>query len=399
MLTVSAMIIGGPAISEECTGSGCAVSDDLILTAFHVVEDATKIQVAFGENLIEAKLIDSDESADWAMLRIKGHAPAFVVPDTKGATVLGGKIYTLGYPTADILGQSVKYTDGSISALRGLRGDVRMLQVTVPVQPGNSGGPLFDESGRLVGLISSSIDPEMFLKITGGALPQNVNFALKSSVVPREYFKGVETNFVDVSRNKSATCFIKCNIPKKRLHARAERMGEKDKDSVKDGRRDFKIPSFVGIPFHRPYAPPSYHKKIENDSKGFAWKFVPRVNFLEFDEWKYYMDDEQKYVVTIVGRKDLGECEVNYHDRTVAERDRRLQGERFADMINKFTNKFGVKVSKKANEKVEYNYVATIGKTDGFYQVVNFTLYKEKQYYPHWVVEIQIDITEDTDAL
>src|ERR1039458_2293039 len=81
-------------------------------------------------------------------------------------------------------------TPGAISALAGIHNDIRFLQVTSPVQPGNSGGPLLDDSGNVIGVISSKLDA---LKIAGitGDIPQNVNFAIKSSLLESTEFQSL----------------------------------------------------------------------------------------------------------------------------------------------------------------------------------------------------------------
>ena len=81
---------------------------------------------------------------------------------------------TLGYPIADVMGDEVKFTDGKISSKTGIQGDVTVYQISVPIQPGNSGGPLFDDKGCLVGITSSGLNRDYFKA-------ENVNYAIKSS--------------------------------------------------------------------------------------------------------------------------------------------------------------------------------------------------------------------------
>ncbi len=91
----------------------------------------------------------------------------------------GAEVFTLGYPQIGIQGQEQKATFGRINALSGFQGDFRFIQVDVPVQPGNSGGPLIDSSGQVVGVITSTLNVLATLKISG-SLPQNVNYAIKA---------------------------------------------------------------------------------------------------------------------------------------------------------------------------------------------------------------------------
>jgi TonB family protein len=101
------------------------------------------------------------------------------LPLALGATaVVGERVFTVGYPAPGVLGLEPRFTEGTISSLSGLRGDASFLQVSVPIQPGNSGGALLDERGRVIGVVVSAAAPAAFLKNTG-TLPQNINWAVK----------------------------------------------------------------------------------------------------------------------------------------------------------------------------------------------------------------------------
>jgi S1-C subfamily serine protease len=95
------------------------------------------------------------------------------------SATLGGRISTIGYPLEGILGAGPKYTEGSISALTGLKDDVRYLQISAAIQPGNSGSPLIDEAGDVIGIIVSTLSPAFQYKMTE-TLPENINFAIKA---------------------------------------------------------------------------------------------------------------------------------------------------------------------------------------------------------------------------
>jgi S1-C subfamily serine protease len=92
---------------------------------------------------------------------------------------LGRSVFTIGFPNIGFQGYSPKMTKGEINSLSGLQDDPRHWQISVPVQPGNSGGPLFDEAGNVVGVVLSKLDAIKVAKFTGD-LPQNVNYAVKS---------------------------------------------------------------------------------------------------------------------------------------------------------------------------------------------------------------------------
>ena len=87
-----------------------------------------------------------------------------------------------GFPLRGILASTLNVTTGNISALAGIGDDATEYQITAPVQPGNSGGPLFDESGNVVGVVVGKLNALNLAKWTGD-IPQNVNFAIKSSIV------------------------------------------------------------------------------------------------------------------------------------------------------------------------------------------------------------------------
>jgi S1-C subfamily serine protease len=93
----------------------------------------------------------------------------------------GDGVVAVGFPMHGLLASGVNVTTGVISALAGIGDDTRYLQITAPVQPGNSGGPLLDLSGNVVGVIVGKLDALKFAKVTGD-IPQNVNFAIQASI-------------------------------------------------------------------------------------------------------------------------------------------------------------------------------------------------------------------------
>jgi S1-C subfamily serine protease len=95
-------------------------------------------------------------------------------------------LVSLGYPLSGLLSSDANVSVGNVSALAGLRDDSRYLQISAPVQPGNSGGPLLDASGHLVGIVTAKLDAVRLARFTGD-IPQNVNFALKTEVA-RTFF-------------------------------------------------------------------------------------------------------------------------------------------------------------------------------------------------------------------
>jgi S1-C subfamily serine protease len=161
------------------SGTGFALnSEGYIVTNQHVVNDATSIHVrginGDFEKKYKAKLIVADKKNDLAIIKIdeEGFSSLGTIPYTVAnkSIDVGSSIFCLGYPLRAALGEEVKLTNGIISAKSGFKGDVTSYQVSAPVQPGNSGGPLFDDSGNLIGIINAKfLDAE------------NVTYAIKAS--------------------------------------------------------------------------------------------------------------------------------------------------------------------------------------------------------------------------
>lgn len=173
--------------SRTPRGSGTGViltNDGVILTAAHVIGDATRVKVVLKTGLKEAKILSVDANNDVAILKVKegkeAFTPAPVIPSTK--VKLGQKVFTLGFPNVDVQGTNVKMTEGSISSMGGIQDDPRQWQISVPVQPGNSGGPLFDENGNVVGIVVAKLNAMKIAKYTGD-IPQNINYAVKSAYI------------------------------------------------------------------------------------------------------------------------------------------------------------------------------------------------------------------------
>ncbi len=167
-------------VSGVKTGTGFVVDNSgLVLTAYHVVEGATDIAAQMADGAwVSLSIRAFARSTDLAVLGA-AHALMGALPIAHPNSVgLGDEVFTIGFPVVGLLGDQPKYSNGSISSLAGLQGDNSYLQVSVPVQPGNSGGPLCNERGEVVGVLTSTAAVDYFLGQTG-TLPQNVNWAVK----------------------------------------------------------------------------------------------------------------------------------------------------------------------------------------------------------------------------
>lgn len=196
-------------------GTGFFVSHDgLILTCHHIIREAKAIKVRLGDGHVEeGKFIRGSQSVDLALLKIdfasKNHLPLATDVSTK----LGDRVFTVGYPAVDLLGSDPKFTEGAISSLTGPGNDLAFMQITVPVQPGNSGGPLVNNQGEVVGVITATASVKEFYKSTG-TLPQNVNWAVNASFARGLLDADVPSHALAMSREEAiekarmAVCLI-----------------------------------------------------------------------------------------------------------------------------------------------------------------------------------------------
>jgi uncharacterized protein len=162
------------------SGTGFFVTDNgYLISNYHVVKDAAQVRVVASSGTVLAKVVQVDTANDIALLKVEGNFSA--LPIAVSRTVgLGDTVATIGFPDPGLQGFSPKLAKGEIAALSGAQDDPRYFQISVPVQPGNSGGALVDEHGNIVGIISAKLDESAALAASG-ALPENVNYAVKSS--------------------------------------------------------------------------------------------------------------------------------------------------------------------------------------------------------------------------
>ncbi|MDB6024082.1 MAG: hypothetical protein JWM68_305 [Verrucomicrobiales bacterium] len=186
----------------KATGSGFFVTEDgYLITNHHVVEDASSVKVKMRGNVFTAKVIEIDKDADLALLKVTGKFTPLVLSATDDAK-LGQSAFTIGFPNIELQGLEPKYTDGKISSLAGIRDDPDHYQISVQVQPGNSGGPLLDDSGTVIGIVVARLNDLAMLR-RSGSLPQNVNYAIKVKLL-RKLLAGVaDVNLPKPSTSKS----------------------------------------------------------------------------------------------------------------------------------------------------------------------------------------------------
>jgi S1-C subfamily serine protease len=166
------------------SGSGIIVDrDGDVLTNAHVVTgcEAPRILDAANESHL-AIVVARDTTNDLALLKAKtAHWPTAAVFSDGRDLRAGQNVVVAGYPYGRMLGSDMAVTTGSVMALSGPRGDSRLIETTAPVQPGNSGGPLLDDRGNVIGIVTARLVGDA-VEILAGNAPQNVNFATKATV-------------------------------------------------------------------------------------------------------------------------------------------------------------------------------------------------------------------------
>ena len=162
---------------KNWSGTGFALNDGYIVTNYHVIDGANTITVqgVKGNFSISynATVVGTDRNNDLALLKISdssfsgfGSIPYSISNVT---SEVGEEVFVLGYPLTSTMGDEIKLTTGIISSKTGFQGDVALYQISAPIQPGNSGGPLFDKKGNVIGIVSAK---------HAGA--ENVGYAIKS---------------------------------------------------------------------------------------------------------------------------------------------------------------------------------------------------------------------------
>ena len=161
------------------TGSSFAVSlTGHLLTNRHVVAGCTELSA--GGN--KTKIVAEDPSNDLALLQLDQSLNTIASFREGRGGRIGEKVVVAGFPLRDVLGSGLNVTFGNVSSLTGIGNDSRMLQISAPVNPGNSGGPLIDDYGHIVGIVTSKLNALRTAKVTGD-IPQGANFAIKSSII------------------------------------------------------------------------------------------------------------------------------------------------------------------------------------------------------------------------
>jgi S1-C subfamily serine protease len=147
------------------------------MTSFHVVDGASEIQISFPDGRKgEAEIFRGSSDNDVVLLRTSIPTPAWLPLATASEIAIGTPAFTVGFPSPQVLGSAPKLTEGSVSSLVGVD-ESTMLQISIPIQGGNSGGPVVDHSGHVLGIVESIIDED-----NDGTPMQLTNFARHARV-------------------------------------------------------------------------------------------------------------------------------------------------------------------------------------------------------------------------
>lgn len=170
------------------SGTGFFISPSLVATNYHVVDSGNHISVYFGNTKRMAEVVLRDRQNDLALLKVTPDAdpikaatfnmtPHCFDISSKSRTRAGERVFVLGFPLSGILGSQISVSEGIINSIVGIDNDPRDFQISVPIQPGNSGSPLFNSRGQVIGIVNATLNPQI---LQGqGDVPQNVNFAIK----------------------------------------------------------------------------------------------------------------------------------------------------------------------------------------------------------------------------
>lgn len=192
--------------SSSWSGSGIAIGTKLFATNNHVVEGATNLFVYFPDTQkrYKAETVTVDATNDLAIVKVTdpdfSGFPSIKYGFKKDVEDVGMSVFVLGYPMIDTMGDEVKLTTGVVSSRSGFQGDKSQYQISAPVQPGNSGGPLFNEKGELIGIVSA--------KHTGADnVSYGVKFCYLSDLASRS---GIDVNLDKTTQIASMSLSDKC---------------------------------------------------------------------------------------------------------------------------------------------------------------------------------------------
>jgi S1-C subfamily serine protease len=170
-----------PPRGSSASGSGFAVGKRLLLTNHHVVEDAESIEIAGERMTCKAEPVLLDPRNDIALLQIDRDVEGLASFRDDLDIHLGEDVVVLGFPLQGLLGSGPQVSAGNVSGLCGIANDSSLMQFTAPIASGNSGGPILDAAGLVIGLVCSSLNVDRVRQ--GGGSAENINFGVKAALI------------------------------------------------------------------------------------------------------------------------------------------------------------------------------------------------------------------------
>ncbi len=214
-----------PAKPKSSSGSGFFISKlGHIITNQHVVNKCSRITI--GDRIdkqVPAELLETDKRNDLALLKTTSLKLASaetksliqklsieIVPLATGGLMrgndvkLGEDVLVAGFPYGDIFSKNIKVTKGIVSSTTGIKDDSGQFQLDAAVQPGNSGGPIYDKYGNIVGVVVAQLNKFKMAKAIG-SMPENVNFGIKASTVKQFLNETIPTRWSERNKEISTT--------------------------------------------------------------------------------------------------------------------------------------------------------------------------------------------------
>lgn len=165
----------------QSSGSGVAIARSHILTNAHVVEGARTVLAHVGGRPLPAELVFADTRNDLALLQVREALPGIARFRSQVGLHLGEDVVALGFPLQGLLGTGPQASAGNVAALCGIGNDSSVFQFTAPIASGNSGGPILDMAGHLIGLVCSSLNLDRVRE--RGGVAENINFGIKAALM------------------------------------------------------------------------------------------------------------------------------------------------------------------------------------------------------------------------
>ena len=190
-------------VREIAVGSGFFISDQgHILTNNHVVQGCDYMQVKQADGTQQrAETLFTDTLNDLAVIKVANKPTDIATFPPATAYRVGDDVLAFGFALGDDLSKSGVLTTGTIGALSGLNDDSRFIQITASIQHGNSGGPLSDKMGNVIGVNTMGLNPLWYVK-NKGILPESANFAVKELVV-KTFLKAHSVPFVETNKTQA----------------------------------------------------------------------------------------------------------------------------------------------------------------------------------------------------